>query len=488
MVIDGNTIFATFDNTNLIPSSACPAPFPASILFTDQNYNDNGQADIQFTGGLYTQWHDIVIDSPGGNNNGEGTSFAQQGYWWSEDHGSCGTTGGLISIDGGAANVPPGASSTAGRLSGALISNEQNADASEKNLLTVTGSQTVSATLYLKGTDQFHTIPFCLNGSTTCGTGAVAFNLFSDTPSLAASGNNPGYSPTGTSTAYMMNFPLALNGTSGAFGHSPPYPAWGDTLPAPTSWYSTGTGSGGLSAGTYCTVLVGVDEQSSHGTGQTLASAEDCTAVAASGDITYHIGLPTYSGLYKDFYLYYGTSGPGSETHYIDTSIAPSGALSAYTFTSTSGASAGTPPTFPSAYLSWLDREGYPSCLLCVAQASSQAGWQLGVGDPAPPTGAKMSVKGGYLNLSGTGLAANLQTKSSAYTLTTNDFWVNVTGTTTITVPHAQVGHPWTVFNSGSNTVTIQADSGNINGSASITLSANTGKEIACDGTNCFAH
>jgi hypothetical protein len=36
--------------------------------------------------------------------------------------------------------------------------------------------------------------------------------------------------------------------------------------------------------------------------------------------------------------------------------------------------------------------------------------------------------------------------------------------------------------------VTVQPDSGNINGSANITLSANTGREITCDGTNCFAH
>jgi hypothetical protein len=83
---------------------------------------------------------------------------------------------------------------------------------------------------------------------------------------------------------------------------------------------------------------------------------------------------------------------------------------------------------------------------------------------------------------------APITTKSSAYTLTAADTWVNVTGTTTITVPHAIVGSRWVVFNSGSNTVTVQADSGNINGAASITLSANTGREITCDGSNCFAH
>ena len=68
------------------------------------------------------------------------------------------------------------------------------------------------------------------------------------------------------------------------------------------------------------------------------------------------------------------------------------------------------------------------------------------------------------------------------------DSWVNVTGTTTITVPRSIVGSRWVVFNSGSNTVTVQPDAGTINGAANITLSANTGREITCDGTNCFAH
>ncbi len=80
-----------------------------------------------------------------------------------------------------------------------------------------------------------------------------------------------------------------------------------------------------------------------------------------------------------------------------------------------------------------------------------------------------------------------LATKSSAYTLGVNDYWVNVTGTTTITVPHAAVGQLWIVFNSGSSTVTLQADSGNVNGAASVTLAANTGYNVTCDGTNCFA-
>ena len=81
-----------------------------------------------------------------------------------------------------------------------------------------------------------------------------------------------------------------------------------------------------------------------------------------------------------------------------------------------------------------------------------------------------------------------LQTKSSAYTLTFFDQWINVTGTTTITVPHGLTNKRWVVFNSGSNTVTVAADSGNTNGGASISLSANTGKECVTDGTNVFCH
>jgi len=84
--------------------------------------------------------------------------------------------------------------------------------------------------------------------------------------------------------------------------------------------------------------------------------------------------------------------------------------------------------------------------------------------------------------------SAPISTRSSDYTLTAADTWVNVTGTTTITAPSATVGTRWVVFNSGSDTVTVQADSGNINGAANITLSANTGRELTCDGTNCFAH
>jgi hypothetical protein len=86
------------------------------------------------------------------------------------------------------------------------------------------------------------------------------------------------------------------------------------------------------------------------------------------------------------------------------------------------------------------------------------------------------------------GFQEPLSTKTSAYTLTMTDSWINVTGTTTITVPHTLTGQRWDVFNSGVGTVTIQPDSGTINGAASVTRATNTGYSITCDGTNCFAH
>jgi hypothetical protein len=86
------------------------------------------------------------------------------------------------------------------------------------------------------------------------------------------------------------------------------------------------------------------------------------------------------------------------------------------------------------------------------------------------------------------GVRCGLVTKSAPYTLLYTDCIVNVTGNTTITVPHAGTGSRWTLFNSGAGTLTIQPDAGTINGAASITRAANLGVEVYCDGTNCFAH
>ena len=121
---------------------------------------------------------------------------------------------------------------------------------------------------------------------------------------------------------------------------------------------------------------------------------------------------------------------------------------------------------------------------VAYAGADSEAG-ELALALSAYPSNCSA---GQHCTIFGPLVGGGFFTKSSAYTLTAADSWVNVTGTTTITVPHLIVGSRWVVFNSGSNTVTVQADSGNINGAANITLAANVGREITCDGTNCFAH
>ena len=90
------------------------------------------------------------------------------------------------------------------------------------------------------------------------------------------------------------------------------------------------------------------------------------------------------------------------------------------------------------------------------------------------------------------GLITGKNTYSSAHTLFRTERVVYVTGTTTITVLHALpasgVAQDWWVINSGSNTVTLECDSGNINGSATLTLAASTSGWVTADGTNCWEH
>jgi hypothetical protein len=135
LLIDGNTLFLWGHNLNLVPRSD---GFPASMLFTELNYGGNGHSEIHFSN-IYTQWHHIVIDSPGGQNSGQGTSFTINGSWSSEEHGQY-ATGGTIALDTGVPNGAVGAPSSAARLAGAAIENMVNADAGNKYLLSVLGN------------------------------------------------------------------------------------------------------------------------------------------------------------------------------------------------------------------------------------------------------------------------------------------------------------------------------------------------------------
>jgi hypothetical protein len=85
-------------------------------------------------------------------------------------------------------------------------------------------------------------------------------------------------------------------------------------------------------------------------------------------------------------------------------------------------------------------------------------------------------------------VTSSVSTKSANYTLSGNDSWINVTGNTTISIPHAMTAQHWDVFNSGTGNVTLQCDSGTINGLSSLPLTSQSGKAVTTDGTNCFAH
>jgi hypothetical protein len=148
--------------------------------------------------------------------------------------------------------------------------------------------------------------------------------------------------------------------------------------------------------------VVGIDAQATPG--QTLPSNEVSSTVGASSSISisYNGGINGQS--YTGFRLYFGTAGAGSETCYV---ALPAGSYTA-TFTSTSGQVCSVSvPTYPSAYLSWLFWDSNAQfngsgCIYCAGNGGSGSGginsWQLGVGDPAPASGTKFSVKGGSLN------------------------------------------------------------------------------------------
>lgn len=107
----------------------------------------------------------------------------------------------------------------------------------------------------------------------------------------------------------------------------------------------------------------------------------------------------------------------------------------------------------------------------------------LGVGTASPVAGTITDAGG---------LITAKSTYSSGHTLARTERVVYVTGTTTIQVPHALpasgLAQDWWVINSGSNTVTLECDSGNINGSASITLAGSASGWVTADGTNCWEH
>jgi hypothetical protein len=484
MQVDSNNLYTTVHNVVMQPNYGV---VPASVLFTVSAYNGGPWCCMSFDN-IYTGWHGFYFEAPGGNQNGRGAPITVDN-WELEEFGQY-PPGAKVIVDAGN-GYAPGADSAQLNVPGLSFRRLDNADSSDKSFLLYEGQNGAgSADFVLDAADTFNPIVSCDPASTVCSNSnpqllptSVASNSVESLNGLTGHYTGPGidgreYTP-----------PSVVLPDHPDFYQTPSIPSWADALPGPFMLNVIGTGGGGLAAGQYCIRVVGLDGQSMHGL--TLPSPEACVTVGAASSISLQWQNPQSDWAYSDYHLYYNYSAtlatPGGENYWIDTSIAPSATYPVtYTFTSTGGASSGTPPTYPTAYTSWLNHDGgQPSCLYCVPGDS--IAWQLGIGEPSPPAGDKLAVKGGVLDAE-SGFKSALVTKSANYTLTTSDYGANVTGTTTITVPHASIGNHWVVFNSGTNAVTVQADSGNINGAANITISENTGKEIACDGTNCFAH
>ena len=255
-------------------------------------------------------------------------------------------------------------------------------------------------------------------------------------------------------------------------------------MPDPQSISCTPSASGGsFAAGTYYVVAAGEDSLGNESVLSYEVGPFTLTGSSSSIGCSFHASPGSVATRF-----YVGTSrGLGYNIYYRTTNT------SSFTITGSGGVSQNPTQIVPNTY--------NQAATDCLGPACSSANYPnttteyvgtagcLAVGKQActsDTTPGDVQIAG-KLAIGG-GVSTAFSTKSSAYTLTGSDAWVNVTGTTTITVPHAVVGQRWDVFNSGSGTVTIQVDSGNVNGAANITLSADTGKSIVCDGSNCFAH
>jgi hypothetical protein len=251
----------------------------------------------------------------------------------------------------------------------------------------------------VESTDGFGRMFSCGGNSTLCSSFEPTFPASS--PSSPASDNNRPGSYGGevsfNGSHYDIGLPLRQRIGVNIYGTSP-FPlfnAW--ELPPVLQLTVTGTTSGSLSAGTYCMMVVGLDNQATAGT--TLPSPEVCQTVGTSGAINLSWvqgGTEKLAGVYGGFRLYYGTSGPGSEGNYITAfALSTNAQPVTYTFTSTSGNTAASPPTSTTAYTSWINADNQrDTCLQCVGSNSAVASaFRVGINQPSPAE--RLDVGGG---------------------------------------------------------------------------------------------
>jgi len=154
----------------------------------------------------------------------------------------------------------------------------------------------------------------------------------------------------------------------------------------------TSTGSGSLSAATYYFVVTVLDAAGR----ESGKSAEISQTVGASSSISLSVAEPIYFPTSCN--IYYGTSA-GGEAHYFNSTSVTNGTCT-YTFTTTTGSTAATPPVVGGAMRSWLNQENNGnSCLFCGpggGLGTGFLGFNLTAAQySAPPAGAQFPFNGG---------------------------------------------------------------------------------------------
>lgn len=396
IVLDSNSLYVFGNNISMVPNNA---GMPASIRFTNNTYNGNTWCCMAFNR-TFADYYGVLFDSPGGNNSGIGAGI-NFGDWEAELFGSGSYPAGIITWDVGTAGATPGTSPSPNLpgLNIVIDNADSQATPPARSMLYIKGSAFPNGTPSISGSG-YERFADCAPALLTACSQGMAVNT-SSLPSnnafirggIRQSGYSGPISIFGAGNLYQLNQPLSIYLPYGAAGTAPVFAA----ALAPPRTISATTGAGGLAAGTYCIVIEGLDFQSV--TGKTLPSAETCVTVGAASSITVHWDSVDIGYAYSGWKLLYGITGLASENKSINTGIGSIAATSFnYVFTSTAGAVDEIPAWAGTAFASWIAGPDVSvGCLMCASTAATF--YQLGIGDPAPPVGSKLSIKGGTFNI-----------------------------------------------------------------------------------------
>ena len=451
LMIDSNVIGVWANGLDL--TSATSASGLPSIMITGQMPYGNVMCCMNFDN-LSTNGYGPRIDQPGGNESGGGTNSLHFSKWVHESLPASAIA--LVNHDQGP--NAPNALSAGAPISAIDLRNVNNSDPvsgpASYSVFGEFGTSVGISSVVIESVGSFGNLLQCGNGSTACATqptisGLVSFN----SPTSGASGSSFIMS----ASEIDASAPFNLDTTSTLAASSP---AMQMRLPPPNDLLVASTGSGSLSAATYTFQVEGLDAQATPG--RTLPSNPVTQTVGASSSITLNWYQGQTSSLYQaysGYQIFYCTGANCTPNNSIAVG-ACGGIPCSYVFTSTSGFAGDTLATAPTAYLSWLKWASgatptNSSCILC-----SNARYGLGIGDPAPPSVAKLSVKGGDLFCNGCNV------DGTTYSLVTTGTTATLGGTyqktlvyneeataaaaVTYTLPTAVAGKIFCAFNANS--------------------------------------